>query len=76
MAEALILINVEVGTMEKVFERIKKMEQVQRSAMITGPYDIMALAQGRDIEEISQTLMKKIRKIGGVKETTTCVEIE
>lgn len=59
--------------MEKVYEEIKQMKEAQRVAMLTGPYDVMVLARGDSVDEISYTLMNKIRKMNGVKETTTNV---
>lgn len=75
MAEALILVITEVGMMEEVSEEIKEMEEVKKAAMITGPYDIMVIAQAESMEEISKILVQNIRNIRGVKDTITNVVI-
>lgn len=75
LTEALILITTEIGTMEKVLKKVKQMKAVQKANMITGPYDVMAIAQADDISEISNVLMEEIRNIDGVKETVTNVFI-
>lgn len=75
MAEALILVVTEVGMMEEVSEEIKEMEEVKKAAMITGPYDIMVIAQAESMEEISKILVQNIRNIRGVKDTITNVVI-
>ncbi|KXA98371.1 hypothetical protein AKJ37_00310 [candidate division MSBL1 archaeon SCGC-AAA259I09] len=61
--------------MEKVLKKVKQMKAVQKANMITGPYDVMAIAQADDISEISNVLMEEIRNIDGVKETVTNVFI-
>lgn len=75
MVEALILISTKVGFMEDVFEKVQKMERVKKSAMITGPYDIMALTEAESLGKITNALINEIRKLEGVKDTTTCVVI-
>lgn len=75
MAEALILVTAEVGMMEEVYNKVKGMEEVKKAAMITGPYDVMVLAQAESIEEISKILVQNIRNISGVKNTVTNVVI-
>ncbi len=75
MAEALILVTTDVGVMEEVYETVKAMEKVKKAAMITGPYDIMAIAKADDVKEISKITVTEIRNIDGVKDTITNVVI-
>lgn len=75
MAEALILVTAEVGMMEEVYNEVKNMEEVKKTAMITGPYDVMVMAKAESMEEISKILVQKIRNIAGVKNTVTNVVI-
>lgn len=75
MAEALILVTTDVGIMEDVYETVKEMKEIQKAAMITGPYDIMAIARADDVKEISKVTVTKIRNIDGVKDTITNVVI-
>lgn len=71
MPEALILIDLEAkGMVEDVMGELGKMEETECVAFITGPYDIMTIADG-NIHEI----LTEIRKIDGVKDTTTNVII-
>lgn len=76
MASALILITTEIGMVDKVYDKIRKMEDIQKATMITGPYDIMAIARGDDVREIGKITVHKIRNIEGVKSTVTNVVIE
>lgn len=76
MTDALMLIRTHVGAMEEVYEKIKGMKKVQRAAMVTGPYDIMVIIEGENIEEITKRFIQEVRDIEGVKETTTNIFIE
>ena len=76
MVGALILVNTDAGHMHDVGEQIKKLDGVQRAEMLTGPYDIMVIAQGEEITEITSTLIDKIRDISGVEGTITNIFIK
>lgn len=75
MTEALILVNTKADVTENVYNKIKKLKEAQRVAMLTGPYDIMAIVKTDDIKKITNALMNDIRKMNGVERTTTCVVI-
>lgn len=71
MTEALILVDLEAkGVVEGVMSELGKMEEIECVAFITGPYDVMVIADG-DMHGI----ITKIREIDGVKDTTTNVII-
>ena len=76
MVGALILVNTEAGHMHDVHEKIKDLEGVERAEMLTGPYDIMVLAKGSEITEITSTLIDKIRDVSGVEGTITNIFIK
>lgn len=71
MVEALILLNTTTGVMEKVHEKLERIEEVRRSALVTGPYDLFALVEIEEMGELRDSLVEKIRNIEGVEETTT-----
>ncbi len=75
MAEALILATTDVGAMEDVYETIREMQEIEKAEMITGPFDIMAIARADDVSDISKITVTKIRNIDGVKDTVTNVVI-
>lgn len=75
MAGALILITAKVGTMKKVHEQIRELEEVEQAEMLTGQYDIMAIAKAENLSDITDTLIEKIRGIKEVKNTVTNVFI-
>lgn len=75
MAGALILITTRVGTMKNVHQRIGELENVEQVEMLTGQYDIMAIAKAENLSEITDTLIEKIRGIEEVENTVTNVFI-
>ncbi|KXA90962.1 hypothetical protein AKJ63_00790 [candidate division MSBL1 archaeon SCGC-AAA259D18] len=76
MPESLILITTEVGAGEKVYKEVREKPEIQKAALITGQYDVMAIARAEDMEEIRKILMTEIRNIDGVRKTITNVVIE
>ncbi len=76
MAGALILITAKVGAMKDVLEKVKKLEPVTEARMLTGPYDIMAIAESESMSQITNTLVDEVRKFEGVEDTVTNVYIE
>ena len=73
---ALILITTKVGSMRDIYNRIKDIEGVKQVEMLTGPYDIMVIAEAEEMTDITKALMEKVRKIEGVEDTVTNVFIE
>ncbi len=43
---------------------------------VTGPYDIIAFVEAADVDALGRVVLSKIRTIGGVTKTLTCVTIE
>lgn len=76
MTGALILITADVGKMKEVEEKISGKKEVEQVEMLTGPYDLMAIASTEEMTDITQALIDKIREIDGVQNTTTNIFIE
>lgn len=73
---ALILITTKVGGLKDVHEKLEDMEEIEQVEMLTGPYDIMALARAEEMTEITKALIEKIRSIPEVEDTITNIFIE
>lgn len=76
MTGALILITADVGKMKEVEQKISSKKEIEQVEMLTGPYDLMALAKTDEMTDITQALIDKIREIDGVQNTTTNIFIE
>ncbi|MFX1341176.1 MAG: Lrp/AsnC ligand binding domain-containing protein [Promethearchaeota archaeon] len=69
-----ILIRVEAGKVWDVAQAIGKISGVDRSNVVTGPYDVIAYAVLPSTEDLRQ-LMEGIHNVDGVTRTETCIAI-
>lgn len=76
MLQAYFLIKTEAGRTRNVLEKVKGMENVREAHIFTGPYDIIAIAEADEMNELTRLLLDEIRITEGVKATTTCVRID
>ncbi len=65
------MINCEMGSESSVIEKIKSVECVKEIQGVFGNYDVLIKLQCPSINEISETITKKIRNVEKVKCTTT-----
>ena len=61
---------------EKVAKRIAAMKNVLSAAVVTGGTDIVVKGVARDIEELSNIVLREIRGVGGVASTQTLVVLK
>ena len=69
-----ILIRVEAGKVWDVAQAIGKISGVDRSNVVTGPYDVIAYAVLPSTEDLRK-LMEGIHSVDGVNRTVTCIAI-
>jgi DNA-binding Lrp family transcriptional regulator len=69
--DAYVLILTEVGTGSKVGVAVGKVAGVSESHLVTGPYDVIARVEGKDMNALSK-LVDEVQKIPGVTRTLTC----
>jgi DNA-binding Lrp family transcriptional regulator len=72
---AYILINVVGGNIPDVVEIIRAISSIQEVGAVTGPYEIIAVASGNDIDEIMNPVLREIQKIDGITRTISCFEL-
>ena len=76
MPTAVLLINVEIGHEDDVFEELKKIPEVKAAYVVYGMYDIVAIVKAPDLKTLRSVISEKIRKIKYVSATLTHVAIE
>ncbi len=74
-AKAFILIETVVGRTKEVVTSIKQLEGVKSVDTVTGPYDIIAIIEAKDLNEIGDMVTGKIHPIAGISRTVTCLAI-
>ena len=73
MIEAYILFQTEVGTSGAVARAIGKLDGITTSRAVTGPYDVVALAQVEDLGQLAKLVDHDIQTVDSVTRSLTCV---
>jgi len=76
MASAYLLIDVEAGRELEVVKLLSKIDGVKLAHVVTGLHDVIAFLEARDIKELRETIIKKIRAIKAIRRTVTCLAVD
>lgn len=76
MAKAYVLIEAAVGKTVDVVTALKSVAGVHSADPVTGPYDVIAVIEGADINAVGNLVTKKVHTINGVLRTVTCFAME
>jgi len=74
MIDTVVLITVKVGTADIVAEQIAKVNRVEKVLIVTGPYDVIALAE-LPAKSDYKPFINAIHEIDGIVRTETCLAI-
>ncbi len=74
-AKAFILIETAVGKNKEVVATLGKLKGVKSVDTVTGPYDIIAIAEGDTLNDIGDLVTGKIHPIPGISRTVTCLAV-
>ena len=72
-ARAYILIETQVGRAREVLADLRAMANVSEADIITGNYDLIALAEADDMVALVDLVTAQVQNISGVERTITCV---
>ena len=72
MIAAYILIQTETGKAAVVAAALRDLPGVWEAASLAGPYDVIARAQARDIDELAKFVTSRVQALDGVSRTMTC----
>ena len=72
MVAAYILVQTEVGKAAQVAKDIVRIEDVQLAEDVTGPYDVIARAEARTIDELGKLVVARVQAVDGITRTLTC----
>jgi DNA-binding Lrp family transcriptional regulator len=67
-----ILIQTETGKAAVVAAALRDLPGVSDTASLAGPYDVIARAQARDIDELAKLVTSRVQALDGVSRTMTC----
>lgn len=72
---AYILIEATMGKARDVAHAMKSVPQVSDSYLITGPYDVIAIVQARDADDVNAIVTNHVHRVPGIARTATCLTI-
>ena len=72
-ARAYILIETQVGQAREVLNALRAMDSVAEADIITGIYDLIALAEAEDMVALVDLVTAQVQGISGIERTITCV---
>ena len=74
-AKAYVLIETVVGRTKEVAVALEKLGGVKSVDAVTGPYDIIVIAEGETLNDIGDLVTGRIHPISGISRTVTCLAI-
>ena len=75
MVQAYILIQTEVGKAASVAKAIAAISGVTMAEDVTGPYDVIARVEARNVDELGKLVIAKIQDVEGITRTLTCTVV-
>ena len=72
MVQAYILIHTEVGKARDVAAAMRDIPGMVRVDAVSGPYDVVALAEAHTVDELGRLIVSKVQAVPGVERTVTC----
>jgi DNA-binding Lrp family transcriptional regulator len=76
MAKIYMLANIMAGKERFIRDTLRGTKGVVNADIITGAYDLVAVLEAKDINDIFNKILKEIRKIKGLTRTETFVAVE
>ena len=74
-AKAFVLIETSVGKTKEVVSELNKMLGLKSVDTVTGPYDIIAVIEADNLNEIGDLITDKIHITDGIARTVTCLAV-
>ncbi len=71
-----VLIRTEPQETESVVRALREIEGVREVSRTLGPVDILAQVEVREPEELNRVVVERVRKVKGIRETTTLLCLE
>ena len=76
MITAYVLIQAKVGRSAEVGAGVARIEGVISAEVVTGPYDVIAMAETASMDDLGKLVAARIQAVDGVTRTLTCPVIK
>lgn len=73
--KAFVLIETAVGKTRDVVRALASVHGVVAVDVVTGPYDIIAVLEAKDLNSVGDLVTGNIHTIGGIVRTVTCLAV-
>ncbi|MFW6174612.1 MAG: Lrp/AsnC family transcriptional regulator [Chloroflexota bacterium] len=70
---AYLLIEASAGKGNRVIEELRKLPATVQADRVTGPYDVIAVMESDDLNELGAVLHDRIHTIPGIVRTMSCL---
>lgn len=74
--KAFILIETAVGKTREAVGALQKIPGIKSVDPVTGPYDIIAVVEGKDLNAIGDMVTSSIHPVPGITRTVTCLAVK
>jgi DNA-binding Lrp family transcriptional regulator len=74
-AKAFILVETAVGKNKEIVSSLRIIKGVTSVDYVTGPYDIIAIIEAENLNDIGDLVTQDIHPIAGITRTTTCLSL-
>ncbi|HYW02092.1 MAG TPA: Lrp/AsnC ligand binding domain-containing protein [Candidatus Acidoferrum sp.] len=71
-----VLVNVELGSEEKVLKEVRDVPHVKECRRVYGTYDMIVKVEADSMDELKEIITWKIRRLPGVRSTLTTIVID
>ena len=73
MVKAFILVEMVAGHSRELVDTLRQRQSVKDVDRVTGPYDVIAVLEAADLDQVSDIVAGELHAHPGVVRTTTCV---
>ncbi len=73
---AYLLIQTAPGKALSVLKKLQGTKGVHCADAVTGPYDIIACVEAKDLDALGKFVVSKVQSISGIQRTTTCLAVD
>ena len=75
MLRAYVLIETATGAGPNLASLLRSMKEVRSADRVTGPHDVIVVAEVVDLEALGKWLSERVHPLPGIQKTLTCVVV-
>jgi DNA-binding Lrp family transcriptional regulator len=76
MISAVVLVNTDLGSQDKVLESLKQVEGVEEAHALYGIYDLLIKVKAKSIDKLKDVIKSRIKQVKGVSSSLTLMIVE